>query len=434
MAQISAYISLLDDSQQQSTSSSPQTDPTAPQPMLTFNDNTIAMSPPQTQSISQYWLIDFRDNAYEISHLTSRLYLSVINNTLTLSTQAYPWTISAQRLGGFAIFASATTVLSTNSTNLTLAAFVADGGDVSSQRWQLRRTGYYLQNQDAGNFASVASANSDASVSLQSWQPFAQNSLASDGTRADAFSIWHLEKTPLDGQYRLYNEHSRTFLRKGGDGNLVVSSDLNPSNADLWQFAKNGSDIWLQCQDDKRWMGVPGGRLATIVPRDTSDKSAGWQLVSVGLTERGPLTSLPRFALLSSDQRIWSDNGAVDYAPDNSFQRWRSYTYGQNSIYINEASTKLLRNDGSTTDLTNTADKTVWWTAGDKNQSVSVSDSSKIITTVSNTGDLMASMVSVRIELSNGKALGVNSGSPVAEGFDRLSTTQVWNYLDWQQG
>jgi hypothetical protein len=79
-------------------------------------------------------------------------------------------------------------------------------------------------------------------------------------------------------------------------------------------------------------------------PGDGTDKSKGWQLISLAATERGLLSSLPRFALVTNDQQVYSDSGISQYTPDNSFQRYRSYTYGDNTIYINEASTKLLKN------------------------------------------------------------------------------------------
>jgi hypothetical protein len=54
--------------------------------------------------------------------------------------------------------------------------------------------------------------------------------------------IWHLVKVDT-GKYTFYNEASRTALLNGGDNVVVVAGDLQPQDGDVWQFAKNGTDM-----------------------------------------------------------------------------------------------------------------------------------------------------------------------------------------------
>lgn len=417
----------------------PSGDPTTP-PTLTLQAGTsgnATITPLQTQSLSQYFVVNRQGDGVSISHLSTKQYISVANNATVLSSTPFQWTITSQRLGGYAIFSPAGTVLSLS---LTLVPFIPDGGNTSGQRWQLGRTGYYLQNQDQDYFAYLAAARPDNNVALTLWQPFSQ-SLPPNGPRSDAFNTWHLDKVG-NGQYRLYNEHTGTLLRnsKDGNNNLMVAGDGNPSDADLWQFAKNGNDLWLQCQDPKQWMAIDKSNQNRLYLQDPGNKEPwkGWQLISVAATERGLLTSLPRYALVSSDQQVYSDSGLTQYMPDNSYQRYRSYTYGQNTIYINEATAKLLvlKNDGTlaSTDLSNTGDSAVWWTQNDKNATISVATKQSLFTPVSNTGDLMPSVKTVRLQLANGQVVSVRKGAVVAEALDRFSTAQLWSCLDWQLG
>lgn len=101
--------------------------------------------------------------------------------------------------------------------------------------------------------------------------------------------------------------------------------------------------------------------------------------------------------------------------------------YGDNTIYINEASTKLLKSNGQSTDLRSTNDPTVWWK---KDLTATVGGASLFSVAASNTSDLMPSTVSARIQLANGQALSVQNGNLVQEDYDRLSSAQAWTYLD----
>jgi hypothetical protein len=130
------------------------------------------------------------------------------------------------------------------------------------QRWQLRRTGYYLQNLGDGNFNKLVSASTSGQVTLV---PF---SLFSGATRSDTYNTWHLDKADTTGQYRLYNEYSRTALRDGPGDKLITAPDLNITDADLWQFAKNGSDLWMQCGNPKKWLSTDGATGTAIVLND----------------------------------------------------------------------------------------------------------------------------------------------------------------------
>jgi hypothetical protein len=423
-------------------------DPNAPL-TLTLTGNSVQASALVTQSLSQYFVLESTTGgAFQISHLTTRKFLSAINNAVSLTSTSFDWTVSLQRSGGYAVFAASSTntntVLSLSATSaLRLDTFVPDGKDAASvQRWQLRRTGYYLQNQGDRNFFNLARSNGSLTnlsngVSMTPWQPFSQTILL-NGVRSDAFNTWHMDKAD-GGQYRLYNEFTRTLLRNSGDSdnNIITSTDVNPTSSDLWQFAKNGDDLWLRCQDStQKWLAVNSSNSVVLMEAGAKEPFKGWQLVSLAQTERGLLTSMPRFALVSpKDQQVYCDSGLVQYAPDNSFQRYRSYTYGKNTIYINEASTKLLRNDGTSSDLSSTNDPAVWWTA-DSNTKITTptAGGNMLFSPVSNTGDLLPSTLSVRIQLANGQALSVSNGSLVAEPFDRMSSAQVWSYLDWQQG
>lgn len=72
------------------------------------------------------------------------------------------------------------------------------------------------------------------------------------------------------GQYRLYNEFSRASLGDSGNSNNNITSmgGNPPSNSDLWQFAKNGDDLWLRCQDISKWLAISNNRLCLMDPGD----------------------------------------------------------------------------------------------------------------------------------------------------------------------
>jgi hypothetical protein len=176
-------------------------------------------------------------------------------------------------------------------------------------------------------------------IHLTPFQPFAQNNVVNvnnEQTRADALSIWHLVKFD-GGKYRLYNEHSRTALRDSGNS-LITAPDTNQQDSDLWQFAKNGRDMWMQCVSSKKWMALDNQSGTTLTAQDRGNSGVqnkeswvGWQLISVASTERGQLMNLPRFVLASrssnsNDSQVVSLD-AVDptrsaapkqYMPDDS--------------------------------------------------------------------------------------------------------------------
>jgi len=110
--------------------------------------------------------------------------------------------------------------------------------------------------------------STDTGVHLTPYRPFGQGLLL-NGSRSDAYCIWHLVKYD-GGKYRLYNEHSRTALRNGADSNndLIIAPDTTQQDADLWQFAKQGSDMWMQCQDVKKWMALDSGSGTTLQLQD----------------------------------------------------------------------------------------------------------------------------------------------------------------------
>ncbi len=103
---------------------------------------------------------------------------------------------------------------------------------------------------------------------LTPYRPFGANTLL-NGIRSDALCIWHLVKVDT-GKYCFYNEASRTVLRNGGDNVVVVAGDLQQEGGDIWQFAKNGSDMWFAPGNvnNQKWMSTNGADGQTIVVND----------------------------------------------------------------------------------------------------------------------------------------------------------------------
>lgn len=128
------------------------------------------------------------------------------------------------------------------------------------------------------------------------------------------------------------------------------------------------------------------------------------------------------------------------YQPDNSYQRWRAYTYGSNTVYLNEAVSSVLRLTGQSSVSLDVSDGAVWYTADSNGNITSTSNPGAgpiFRTPSSNTGDLSGASLSLRIQTSGPgpNTLDVDgSGNVVLNTFNRLSTTQIWSYLDWDIG
>jgi hypothetical protein len=131
-------------------------------------------------------------------------------------------------------------------------------------------SGYYLQNQASQNSVNLALVNVAANaVRLSPYSPFPQNNLI-EGARADAYSIWHLDK--VQNGYRFYNEHTRSPLFNTGSNGDALSA--NPGNNigdnSVWKLAKkqNTNQIFLQCQDHGRWLALGDANSAILCLQD----------------------------------------------------------------------------------------------------------------------------------------------------------------------
>jgi hypothetical protein len=203
----------------------------------------------------------------------------------------------------------------------------------------------------------------------------------------------------------------------------------------------------------------------------------GWQIISVAATEREILLNLPRCIL--NPRNIGSGNldtslvvsidpqnptGAFvqrQYKPDDSvsavsrswaplltysqYQRFRIYTYAKYSFYINEATARIVKAGGGTADLSGVDDQASWFMSDNSGNITCLQDSLTPLfsNAISNTGDLASSNLSVRIQIgktpgdtsASPRVLSVDAnGVPIAEPWDRLSSQQVWSYLDWDKG
>jgi hypothetical protein len=72
-------------------------------------------------------------------------------------------------------------------------------------------------------------------------------------------AVYHLSQQSNSGQYRLYNEVSRTALRRGANNTVANATDSSQTDADLWQFAKNDGNLWLQNNDGTDSWFAPSG-------------------------------------------------------------------------------------------------------------------------------------------------------------------------------
>ena len=232
----------------------------------------------------------------------------------------------------------------------------------------------------------------------------------------------------------------------------------------------------MQCMDGKEWLQIQGGEGGTalavgvvgkfVVPKIQADANMrmkltgnfetwkGWALISVSATNRGPILSLPRFILSppspSADVfTLSSTSGSsaqlLPYSPDNSYARFRVFTYGSCTLYICEANLSVLKADLTTIPLS-AVDSSAWSVVGtDTNKTItsaSTSQTASFQQTISNTGDLPSSLATVRIQIGPSsdpaqipQVISVDGkGNVISEAWDRLSSAQTWTYLDWDKG
>lgn len=134
----------------------------------------------------------------------------------------------------------------------------------------------------------------------------------------------------------------------------------------------------------------------------------------------------------------------LPYSPDNSYARFRAFTYGSCTIYICEADLSVLKPDLSTVSLS-AIDASVWFVTDPNSKaitSVATGQSAPFQQTISNTGDLPSSLTAVRIQIGPNldptqapQVLSVGGkGNVILEAWDRLSAAQTWSYLDWDKG
>jgi len=72
-------------------------------------------------------------------------------------------------------------------------------------------------------------------------------------------AVYQLSKQSDPGKYRLYNEVSRTALRRGDNNTVANATDSSETDSDLWQFAKNDGNLWLQNDDGTdSWLALSG--------------------------------------------------------------------------------------------------------------------------------------------------------------------------------
>ncbi|KAL2072134.1 hypothetical protein VTL71DRAFT_11477 [Oculimacula yallundae] len=311
----------------------------------------------------------------------------------------FKWKIKPQRLGGYAIStqdSQYTVAFEPGSANIQYEPLIPDGTlGYQKQRFNFRRTGYYLQNQSAdAQHQVLGTSPGQLGVGLRLFPAFGQNR-KEQGMRGDALCIWNIMKVSGSPLYRIQNEAKNVFLMNNGRGGVEVNGD---------PASKAGK------RDDLK----------------------GWKFVPVNTVERGHFLNLPRFALLYKDgskahvlaaKNDWTAGdqvgfGPAVYKPGDSFARWRAIFYGDHIAFLNEATGGVLSLDptltrpGTVSALDMMYYQWAWFKADPKaGGELSSLHPDKdvfcpITRMVSNTGDLLDLNTSVRIQIADGIQAG----------------------------